>query len=72
MSQVLQYELWRECNCKCTFCTLGEDNLKTDTQLKLKSMQTAIDDIKNMKAGEHETLGFIGGEFFQGQLIPKK
>ena len=68
MSQVLQYELWRECNCKCTYCTLGEDNIKTDVKLKLKSLQTAIDDIKNMKVGEHETLGFIGGEFFQGQL----
>lgn len=68
MSQVVQYELWRECNCKCTFCTLGEDNLATSNELKLNSLRTAIEDIKNMKAGEHETLGFIGGDFFQGQL----
>lgn len=68
MSQVVQYELWRECNCKCTFCTLGEDNLKTSTELKINSLKTAIEDIKNMKQGEHETLGFIGGDFFQGQL----
>ena len=67
-SHVVQYELWRECNCKCTFCTLGYDNLHTDNSLKLQSLQTAIDEIKEMKAGEHETLGFIGGEFFQGQL----
>ena len=68
MSQVLQYELWRECNCKCTFCTLGQDNLHTDNDLKLQSLQTAIDEIRALKKGEHETLGFIGGEFFQGQL----
>lgn len=68
MSYVVQYELWRECNCKCTFCTLGYDNLHTDNDLKLKSLQTAIDEMKQMKEGEHETIGFIGGEFFQGQL----
>ena len=68
MTEVVQYELWRECNCKCTFCTLGNDNDYTPNDLKMKSLQTSIDEIKQMKQGEHETLGFIGGEFFQGQL----
>jgi hypothetical protein len=68
MSKQLQYELWRECNCKCTFCTLGNDNLHTDEKLKLQSLQTAIDEIREFKPGEHEVLGFIGGDFFQGQL----
>ena len=68
MSQQLQFELWRECNCKCTFCTLGEDNEFTKNEFKLQAMQSAIDEIKNLKPGEHETVGFIGGEFFQGQL----
>lgn len=68
MSKILQYELWRECNCKCTFCTLGEDNEFTKDELKLQSLQTAIDEIKSLKKDEHEVVGFIGGEFFQGQL----
>ena len=68
MSLQIQYELWRECNCNCTYCTLGFDNHKTDNELKLQSMQTAIDEMKNFEPNEHQTVGFIGGEFFQGQL----
>lgn len=72
MSEVLQYELWRECNCKCTFCTLGEDNCFTDTALKLNSLCVAIDELKRLKPLEHKVVGFIGGEFFQGQLNNEK
>ena len=68
MSLQIQYELWRECNCNCTYCTLGFDNHKTENELKLQSMQTAIDELKNFEPNEHQTVGFIGGEFFQGQL----
>ena len=68
MSLQIQYELWRECNCNCTYCTLGFDNHKTENELKLQSMQTAIDEMKNFEPNEHQTVGFIGGEFFQGQL----
>lgn len=72
MSKQLQYELWRACNCRCTFCTLGEDNLFTPDYLKLKSLQVAIDEIRHIKKDEHEVIGFIGGEFFQGQLNTKE
>ena len=68
MSLQIQYELWRECNCKCTYCTLGIDNCLTSNELKFQSMQTAIDEMKQFKSNEHQTVGFIGGEFFQGQL----
>ena len=80
MSQVLQYELWRECNCKCTFCTLGQDNLHTDNDLKLQSLQTAIDEIKELKAGDkiyyinHEKsmyLAIIGKDFFKDNYQQK-
>ena len=71
MSVVLQYELWHECNCHCTFCTLGQENLKTKEEVKLKAINTATDEINNLKKGDHETIGFIGGEFFQGQLNTK-
>ena len=71
MGKVKQYELWRECNCKCDFCTLGDDNCKTPDGIKLKNIEDAIKDIKSCKAGELDTIGFIGGEFFQGQLGSK-
>ena len=68
MSKCLQFELWRECNCHCTFCTLGETNLYTPNELKLEALNTAINELKRIKKNEHEVIGFIGGEFFQGQL----
>lgn len=68
MSKCLQFELWRECNCRCTFCTLGKTNLYTPDKLKIEALDTAIKELKNIKKDEHEVVGFIGGEFFQGQL----
>lgn len=68
MSEVLQYELWRACNCKCTFCTLGKDNLFTPDNLKLQSLQVAINELSSLGPNVHKVIGFIGGEFFQGQL----
>ena len=64
----LQYELWRECNCKCTFCTLGDENLYTPEKLKLQSVETAINELQVIDTEKYDTVGFIGGEFFQGQL----
>lgn len=68
MGKQIQYELWRECNCKCTYCTLGNDNNFTSDELKIDSINTAINEIQNFKENEYDVLGFIGGEFFQGQL----
>ena len=68
MGKQIQFELWRECNCKCTYCTLGNDNNYTSEELKLNSINTAINEIKKFKKDEYDVLGFIGGEFFQGQL----
>lgn len=72
MGKVKQYELWRECNCKCTFCTLGNDNCKTPDDIKLKNINDAINDIMSFDKGDVDTVGFIGGEFFQGQLSNQK
>lgn len=71
MTNQLQYELWRECNSKCTFCTISNYNLCTPKNLKLKSLQTAIDEISVLPKDKYEVVGFIGGEFFQGQLNDK-
>lgn len=69
----LQFELWQECNSRCTMCYLGENNLHTPNHLKLKAIQDAYDFISDPeKIKPYNTLSYIGGEFFQGQLnIPE-
>lgn len=68
MTKTLQYELWQECNNHCTYCTLGCNNIKTPKEMKLLAINTAIQELQQLTQGEVSTLGFIGGEFFQGQL----
>ena len=68
MSKNLQYELWQECNNHCVYCTLGRENCKTSDEMKLQSIRTAKNEIEKLVKGEVSALGFIGGEFFQGQL----
>jgi hypothetical protein len=71
MNKILQYELWQECNNKCKYCTLGENIKCTPKEMKLEAINTAIQELQILKQGEVSTLGFIGGEFFQGQLQDK-
>ena len=68
MSKIVQYELWQECNNFCTYCTLGGNIKQTSDEMKLDAINTAIKEIQTFKQGEVSTIGFIGGEFFQGQL----
>lgn len=68
MSKILQYELWQECNNFCSYCTLGHNIFKTPDKMKLEAINTAIRELQYLVKGEVSTLGFIGGEFFQGQL----
>lgn len=68
MTKVLQFELWRECNCFCRFCTLRQYNNLTPNYLKLEALNTALEELKVINSKMYETVGFIGGEFFQGQL----
>lgn len=73
MSKQLQFELWKECNTKCTFCYLGKLNNHTDSAKKIKNLQNAIDILSNDDIyKEYDTIGLIGGEFFQGQLNTKE
>lgn len=72
MGKTLQYELWQECNNFCTYCTLGDYTITTPVSMKLDALNKAIDEIKTLKQGEVSSLGFIGGEFFQGQLNNKE
>lgn len=65
----LQFELWKECNSKCKFCYSGEDINCTPDFLKIRNLKFAIDKISDEKTYEEfDEVGFIGGEFFQGQL----
>lgn len=65
----LQFELWQECNNRCSFCYLGEGNKKTPDELKIKAMERVLHTIDDPSIYfEHNNLSYIGGEFFQGQL----
>lgn len=69
MKKQLQFELWDECNNKCSFCQLCDANLQTSDEDKLNAIEHAITKISDLELySEYDTLGFIGGEFFQGQL----
>ena len=69
----LQFELWQECNSKCTFCYLGRNNCGTPDGVKITNMNNAIKMLSNKKTfEEYDTIAFIGGEFFQGQLNTKE
>ena len=67
----LMIELWTECNNLCKFCYLGERNRTTSIEDKLKNMKDAkkiIEDTFDTTTERYKAVGFIGGEFFQGQL----
>ncbi len=68
----LQFEIWQECNSRCKFCYLGDDNIKTPDSVKIKSMQEIYNKISDnsLYSGQNpiEILSYLGGEFFQGQL----
>lgn len=65
----LQFELWHECNNHCKFCYLGSENRVTPDEAKIKSLNSVISYISNEDLyKKYNCLGYIGGEFFQGQL----
>lgn len=69
MSKQLQFELWQECNSRCKFCYLGKENNLTPTHLKINSCKNALEKISDLNNyPEYDTLSYLGGEFFQGQL----
>lgn len=67
--KILQFELWQECNSNCKFCYSGPDIACTLDAIKIRNLKLAIDKLKDEKTYEEfDGTGFIGGEFFQGQL----
>ena len=69
MGKQLQFELWQECNSRCKFCYLGKDNRFTPPELKLNAINNALEKISDLSNyPEYTTIGYLGGEFFQGQM----
>ena len=68
-NKVVQFEIWSECNNTCPFCYLRKQMKVLSPEEKINRIQTIIDYIsneENMK--NHDGIGIIGGEIFQGQL----
>ena len=64
----VQFELWEECNSKCKFCYLGNNNCTASVEKKIYGIQNAIDVITNLDFNEYDTVSLMGGELFQGQM----
>lgn len=67
----MMFELWTECNNLCKFCYLGDANRNTPDADKLENIEKVSNLIAEHFKVDHEqykAVGFIGGEFFQGQL----
>lgn len=60
-----QFCLWSNCNNKCDFCYISNAS-RQNTHQKLKNIEFVRNYIK--EHDDFETIGLIGGEFFQGQL----
>lgn len=67
MSHFYQFELWKECNNNCTFC-FNRNRSKLSDGLKYKRIMDALQNLRNIQLNDDDTVGFIGGEFFDGQL----
>lgn len=73
MAKELQFELWQECNNQCKFCYLRNNNKHTPDKIKLNSLKNAYQTISDMSNyPEFDTISYLGGEFFQGQLNTPK
>ena len=65
----LQFEIWTQCDSKCSFCYLGKRNKLVSVDKKIKNLNIIYNKISDLNLySTYDTLAFIGGEFFQGQL----
>ena len=70
---VIQYEVWKECHNRCTFCFLAEDTIYTPKEVKLSGIQNAIDQIKHdVETGVANGVALIGGDFWQGEMADEE
>lgn len=67
----MQFELWKQCNNFCDFCYLGDQNKFVSDETKLENLEKVnvlVDDYFNTHSEQIKAIGFLGGEFFQGQI----
>lgn len=67
----MQIELWKQCNNFCEFCYLEDQTKFTPEEIKLENIKKAHQIITNHFEKDPEqikAIGFLGGEFFQGQI----
>ena len=63
-NKFIQFELWKDCSIGCKFCC-NKGQPKTD---KKESIQYVMDILNSDEINEYNEIGFIGGEFFNGEL----
>ena len=69
MKKQLQFQLWQECNSNCEFCYLGKQKKYTDDNIKINSLKLALQKISDLSIyKEYDTISYLGGQFFQGQM----
>lgn len=68
MQKFIQFELWKDCNNHCDFCF----NKKQNDINKLKSLILVKQKLLSDEVDNFSEIGFIGGEFFDGQLSDPK
>lgn len=64
MRKFIQFELWKDCNVGCSFC-FNKNQPDID---KVTRLQSVIDFLDSNEVYDYNEIGFIGGEFFGGQL----
>lgn len=71
-NRVLQFEVWNECNNGCIFCS-NKYVYDISDEEKLRNLEIVMKKISDDSIyKDYNIIGFIGGEFFQGQLRNKK
>ena len=67
-NKFIQFELWKDCSIGCKFCC-NKGQPKVD---KKESIQYVMDILNSEEIKEYNEIGFIGGEFFNGELTSVK
>lgn len=68
-NKFLQFELWNDCKIGCKFCcNKGQKDIN-----KIKSLNFYLNKLNDLKEiQQYNEIGFIGGEFFNGELKDPK
>lgn len=64
MPNFIQYGLWVDCKVGCKFCyNKGQKDIS-----KVKSLNFVLSKMDEKEVDDYDEIGFIGGEFFDGQI----